>query len=373
MHVLWLSPANQLVREIKRFANAFERAGATLILPEPQMSPDFDIRRLLEKCPERPALIVHPEPYVALLPRGLTEVDIPTVGFHIDVYAYTHRRLFYSMLFDHVVLLHPGFEDTFRRAGHPSPLVLPFAADPTEFFDSDERRVYEIASVGRLHPNLYKSRMEILTALSREFRMNQWDRFVEFDKVPPVYRASKIVINIPRDDYPIDVSMRFAEAMACGALFLTRAPTEMTTLGFEENVHYVAYRDRVEIPAIVRKYIADEPARLRIARAGRDKVLREHTYDVRVAALLAHVNARNEKLQAPARSWTPSKVHLAYLDYFAANGAFDCAYRDLWAIAKGGAPELWDALKLVSRSRASRLLSHVRFRGTSFWPSAPKP
>lgn len=360
MHVLWLSREDEFMREIKGLALALQRAGYGLTCLEPDTDPDVHIKDLIEKCPENPSLIVHPEPWVPVLPRGLTEVAIPTVGIQCDVYAFTHRRLLYSMLFDYVAILHPGFEKLFQDAGHSRTITLPFAADMELFYDSDECRVYEIASVGRLFPNLYKSRMEILSSLSREFKMNEWERNHNYSEVPAVYRTSKIVINIPRDDFPADVSMRFAEAMACGALFLTRMPSEMTALGFEENVHFCGYRRGEEIPEIARKYLRDEEARRRIAHAGRDKVLREHTYDARIVNLLSKVKQDHGTLNAPARSWPRSRISLAYLDYFSANAALGCAYNDLWFILRTASPEVWKALALVGRSSVSRMRSHLR-------------
>jgi hypothetical protein len=372
MHVLWLSRKDEFMREIKGFAQALERAGASLVCLEADTPADVEIYRLIEKCSEPPSLIVHPEPWVAALPRGLTEVSIPTVGFQCDVYAYTHRRLLYSMLFDYVAILHPGFEDVFRHAGHPCPITLPFAADAQEFFDSGENRIFEIASVGRLFPNLYKTRIEVLTSLSRQFKMNEWQRYHKYETIPSVYRTSKIVINIPRDDYPTDVSMRFAEAMACGALFLTRMPSEMEALGFKEDVHFCGYRHPREIPEVASKYLRDEDARCRIARAGRDKVLREHTYDARIAALLDRIKQDSGKLHAPARCWRASRIRLAYLDYFAGNGVLGCAEKDLWAILKEGSPDSWRALELIARSRASGVRGRFQSYWSSLWPTASK-
>ena len=372
MHVLWLSREDEFMREIKGLAVALQRVGYGLTCLEPGTHPDVHIDDLIKKCPEMPFLIVHPEPWVPILPRGLTEVRIPTVGFQCDVYAFTHRRLLYSMLFDYLPILHPGFEKLFQDAGHSRTITLPFAADTDYFYDSDEARFYEIASVGRLFNNLYKSRMEVLSSLSREFKMNEWHRNHNYSEVPTVYRASKIVINVPRDDFPMDVSMRFAEAMACGALFLTRMPSEMTALGFEENVHFCGYRHAGEIPEIARKYLRDEEARRRIAFAGRDKVMREHTYDARIATLLSKINQDNGVLTAPARSWPISRVHLAYLDFFCGNAALDCAYDDLWPILKTASPESWKALELVARCGASRIRSRLQSLGGASKPTPIK-
>ena len=359
MHILWLSVREDLWKEIKGFADAFQRCGAQIVFVEPGTPQNVDIQELIAKCGERPKLIVHPEPYWPILPRGLAEVDIPTVGFQTDVYAYTRRRFLVSMLFDYTVLLHPGFEEAFRAAGHPAPMTLPLAVDPGEFYDSNEERVFEIASVGRTNP-LYKTRQAVLSELSREFKMNDWSRRYEPEEVPPVYRASKIVVNIPRDDYLIDVSMRYAEAMASGALFLTRVPSEMTALGFEEGVHYCGYRDPREIPGIARKYLNDEALRFRIAQAGREKTLREHTYDAGVARLLERLEEDNGELLAPARAWTASQVSLAYLDYFASNRLFDCAGEELRGLMRRASPDTLRALKIYGRARASWIRNWIR-------------
>ena len=359
MHILWLSLKEDLWKEIKGFAGAFQRSGAQIVFVEPGTPRNVDVRRLIDKCAERPKLIVHPEPYWPILPRGLTEVDIPTVGFQTDVYAYTHRRFLVSMLFDYAVLLHPGFEEAFRAAGHPASVTLPLAVDPGEFYDSNEERGFEIASVGRTNP-LYKTRQIVLSKLSREFKMNDWSRRYEPEEVPPVYRASKIVVNIPRDDYLIDVSMRYAEAMASGALFLTRVPSEMAALGFEEGVHYCGYRDPAEIPGIARKYLNDEALRFRIAQSGREKTLCEHTYDARVARLLQRLEQDNGKLFAPARAWTDSQVSLAYLDYFSNNKMFVYAGEELRKVVRRASPETLRALKIYGRARASWIRNWIR-------------
>lgn len=359
MHILWLSLKEDLWKEIKGFADAFQRQGAQIVFVESGTPRNVDIRELIRRCPERPALIVHPEPYWPILPCGLTEVDIPTAGFQTDVYAYTRRRFLVSMLFDYVVLLHPGFDETFQSAGHPAPVTLPLAVDPREFYDSNEARVFEIASVGRTNA-LYKTRQKVLAELSREFKMNDWSRRYEPKEVPSVYRSSKIVVNIPRDDYLIDASMRYAEAMASGALFLTRVPSELTALGYEEGVHYCGYRDPSEIPSIARKYLADDALRRRIARTGREKTLREHTYDGRVVRLLERLKQDGGKLWAPARKWSPSQVSLAYLDYFVLNGMFDYAKKELRNIVGRASPESWRALTLFGRARASQLRNRIR-------------
>jgi spore maturation protein CgeB len=43
--------------------------------------------------------------------------------------------------------------------------------------------------------------------------------------------------------------------------------------------------------ALVKKYLADEKGRLRIAEAGRNRVMREHTFDSRAHKLMAFIDS----------------------------------------------------------------------------------
>jgi len=318
MTILFLCDEDNLVlRENAGYTCAFRRRGIRVVCVERGYPRNGDLGRLVESCGEKPSLILHVGSVVPFLPWNLASVDIPTAMFQVDVYFNGHRQLRVSMLFDYVLILHPGFEEMFRSAGHPAPCTLPLAVDPILFQDQRQERHFQLSSVGRTDVPIYKTRRETLASLSAEFRMNEWHRRHEAEEVPEIYSASQMVVNVPRDDYPVDVSMRFAEAMAAGALFITRVPSEMTALGFLENTHYIGYRDPSEIPSIVRRYLSDEPARSRIAAAGQEKVLREHTYDCRVDALLRRIERDAARLRAPARRWPGARVRLAYLDFFA--------------------------------------------------------
>jgi len=155
-------------------------------------------------------------------------------------------------------------------------------------------------------------------------------------------------------------------------LLLTLLPTELAQIGFEDGIHFVGFRKEAEILPLVRKYLLEESARCRIAEAARHKVLSEHSYDRRVEAILELAKQNGRKLSAPARSWPEERVRLAYLDYFAGNGALDCAADELRSISRlsighatrgaGMLARAWarrsraritDAIRSVGRSRNS--------------------
>jgi len=263
-------------------------------------------------------------------------------------------------------LLHGGFEERFRKAGHPRPVTLPHAVDEGIFQGRPAERVLEVSSVGRGDGRNYRTRRKVLAELSDRFRTNQWWRRHSYEEMAQVYQASKIVVNVPRDDFPVDVSLRFAEAMAAGALFITRLPSELASLGFEENVHFAGFRERGELAGLVRRYLRDEAARKRIADAGQEKVLREHTYACRVDALLRRLEQDSGQLFAPARQWSEERARRVYLDYYAANGCLDCAYGELRQIARQSLRHAMAGASLIARAwvrqsrnwMAARVLRH---------------
>ena len=364
MNILVLCREDNLCWENAGYARALRRHGARLMCVEWGTPFNADLRRLIDRCPGSPSLVLRPETDFPLLPWGLTEVDVPTVIFHTDPYGFTHHRVRWSNLFDHVVLLHPGFEDRYRAAGNPKLMTLTHAVDAEIFRGPSAKRILEVSSVGRVDGPNYKARREILTELSGSFRMNEWWRRHPYEEMAAVYQASKIVVNVPRDDFPVDVSLRFAEAMAAGALFITRLPSEMPSLGFQENVHFVGFREQKELAGLVRRYLHDEVSRRRIAEAGREKVFREDTYDSRVKTLLETLQQDGGRLHAPARQWSEERVRLVYLDFYAANACLDCATSEFRQIAgrslrQAAAGAYWIARGWARQAR-NRLRAAVR-------------
>jgi hypothetical protein len=354
MYVLFLCRESDLQREPLGYVRALRKLGVQIEFAAGDCALNEDIERMVRRSAEKPALIVQPETDLALLPAGLHKVDVPTACFHFDPYAYLHRRIRWAMLFDYAVLFHPGFEDAFRRAGHPNPVTLPHAVDANFFATPATERQFDVGWVGRSGGATYITRRRVLEKLAADFRMNNWVRLHSYEEMAQVYCTSKIVVNVGRDDYPTDVSLRFAEAMAAGALFLTLLPSEVTQLGFQDGIHFVGVPSEAEVPGKVRYYLDHDAERRRIAEAGREKALREHTYDIRAAELLRIVEQNKGKLFAPARDWPEAQVRLVQLDYFAANARLDYACGELRRIARRDLRSAASGSALVARALASK-------------------
>jgi hypothetical protein len=329
MTVLCLCPERGDWKLIPAYAYAFRSRGIRFHCVDSGLPFDCSLEQILRRCPERPSFIFQFESWFALLPDGLQYSDIPTVCFQIDTYAFTERRMRWSSLFDHVAVFHPGYEERFRQGGHPGAFLLPHAVR-RDFFDQPELpREFEVGWVGETRGPLYQRREEWLPKLARSFVMNDWERRYSLQETAEVYRCSRLVVNIGRDDFPQDANLRVFEVLASGALLITALPSELTALGFEEGVHFAGYRHEAEIVDIARRFLGDEAARLRIAEAARSKVLQEHTYDSRVSQILLRLEEFGQRKMAPARNWRHSRVQLMYVDFFAASGLLDCAAKKL--------------------------------------------
>jgi len=285
-----------------------------------------------------------------LLPEGIEKSEIPTVCFHPDIYAFTRKRIRWSYLFDQVAVYHPGYEKIFAEAGHPGAFVLPHAVR-RDFYDGAELiREFEVGWVGQASGKPYRRRAEWLPRLAASFRMNDLNGTYSLEEVAGVYRRSRVVVNLGRDDFPQDANLRVFEVLASGALLLTPLPTELSELGFSEGEHFIGFRSDEEILPLVRRYLDDERTRARIGAAARAKALEEHTYDCRAVQLLQHLEITKGKHRAPASQWPERRARLMALDFFASHAVLPCAFRQYRRIAGRGFRETFAGAWLLLRA-----------------------
>ena len=264
MRVLCLCQEDNHRKLIPEYASAFRAKGIPFDCVD--WAPPFDcaLEEIVRRAPEKPSWIFHFESVFPLLPKGLVHSEIPTVCFQVDTYTYTERRMRWSSLFDHVAVFHPGYEERFRQGGHPGAFLLPHAVSRKSFDRPDLPREFEVGWAGTTEGKFYRKRREWIPQLASRFRMNDWQRFYPLAEVAEVYRRSRVVVNISRDDFPQDANMRAFEVLASGALLITSLPSELTGLGFEEGVHFVGYREEEELLGFVQHFLGDEDSRSRV-------------------------------------------------------------------------------------------------------------
>ncbi len=350
MTILCLCREEHHWKLIPGYADAFRRRGIEFLCVDDLIPFDIPLEALLERCPRTISAIFHFESAHPLFPVGLERSPVPTICFHPDTYAFTERRIEWSTVFDHVAVFHPGYVERFASAGHPGAFLLPHAVRRELFDGPAKHREFDVGWVGQTSGRFYKARERWLPELARAFRTNDWSKSYTIAEVADIYRRSRVVVNIGRDDFPQDANLRVFEALASGALLVTALPTELSALGFQDGVHFVGYREGDDLVGLVRGFLNDEDRRAAIAEAVRAVVLREHTYDQRAAEILTRLERNAGKSPAPARSWPAWRARLAALDYYAAHGLARCAARQFRHVAGRGFRETIRGASLLGRS-----------------------
>ncbi len=119
MTILCLCREQHHWKLIPGYADAFRRHGIEFFCVDDSIPFDAPLEDVLQTCPGTPSTIFHFESAHPLFPIGLERSEIPTVCFHPDTYAFTERRMHWSAVFDHAAVFHPGYDERFKRAGHP--------------------------------------------------------------------------------------------------------------------------------------------------------------------------------------------------------------------------------------------------------------
>jgi spore maturation protein CgeB len=82
------------------------------------------------------------------------------------------------------------------------------------------------------------------------------------------------------------VNQRVFDAPAGGCFLLTDAQAQLEDL-FEPGKEISVYQRPEDVEEMVRRYLGDPGERARVGKAGRRRVLAEHTYERRMAKLLS--------------------------------------------------------------------------------------
>ncbi len=289
--------------------------GAVLASHLPRLHPDFRLRnrRLIEVCQKcRPDVIlfsggnqvIYPETLETLKSvAGCTLVYLS--GVSPIVFSHSIERLA-APLYDLVIVNDFYHAMQWRELGARRAEALPISAIDPDFhhpFDltAEERAQYtcEIGVVGTFVPNkLYSERIEALEAL-RDFDLGIWSVHEVPPTLRPYYRgtalgeqmlritqAAKIVINTHGDFMRYGGNMRLFEVCGVGAFQIVDDRPGVSQW-FTVGEHLVTYRDLDHLRELVRYYLDHDDERQRIAAAGQAHVYAHHTYDQRMARLLA--------------------------------------------------------------------------------------
>ena len=282
---------------------------------------------------------------------GITELRMPTAIWSDYIPQSPAPVPAYFRLFDVVFYTQKDIGPVLRQAGLSQAEWLPFAFDATLRNDPDAERIYDIGFVGSLEqPATRAERVQVLARLEGKYRLNDYRRAAFGDDMMRVYNQSRIAVNVP---VPGGFNMRTFEAMAAGALLLTRAVGNGQEDFFRDGVHLVTYRDSDDLIDKVDYFLRNDAERREIAANGMREVLARHTYDHRAAQLLETMTK-----STPARARDRAARLSAYADFYDYLGRPDL----LAAVALArGVPPL-KRLRLLTRAAVKCGRAAVDFR-----------
>jgi spore maturation protein CgeB len=207
-------------------------------------------------------------------------------------------------IYDLAVSSFPPTVEWFRRRDIPVALIR-WCSDPSlpgRFPDTE--RTIPLSFVGSFF-DVHQSRTALLEHLADTLPLQVWglmgENGLEGSPLKRSYKGtawgrdmfmilaqSRITLNHHGNTPPYANNMRLFEATVMGTLLVTDWKQNLHEM-FEPGKEVVAYRSAEECADLIKYYLEHEDERKRIAAAGQQRTLREHTYYHRMQELVAVV------------------------------------------------------------------------------------
>ncbi len=187
----------------------------------------------------------------------------------------------------------PEAVDWYRKEGGAA-LFFPEASDPEIFHPMpDLPKLHDVSFVG----SRYGIREKVVTALRKAgIRVTAygsgWDNGrISTEEVPRLFAQSKIVLGVSAIGHCPDfvgLKLRDFDAPMSGSCYLTQHNDDLQGL-YDIGREVDTYRSVAECVERASYLLAHDSGREAVAVAGRERALRDHTWDVRLRALWAHL------------------------------------------------------------------------------------
>jgi spore maturation protein CgeB len=187
----------------------------------------------------------------------------------------------------------PEAVDWYRKEGGAA-LFFPEASDPEVFHPMpDLPKLHDVSFVG----SRYGIREKVVTALRKAgIRVTAygsgWDNGrISTEEVPRLFAQSKIVLGVSAIGHCPDfvgLKLRDFDAPMSGSCYLTQHNDDLQGL-YDIGREVDTYRSVAECVERASYLLAHDSGREAVAVAGRERALRDHTWDVRLRALWAHL------------------------------------------------------------------------------------
>lgn len=211
-----------------------------------------------------------------------------------------HYNFFFNQ--DHVVLkklwYELGLKNCFYMNHSAEPLLDPF---------TNRQDKYPISFIGTYNKEVYPNRekyLEVIKDLGLHIWGNdEWQKTslrdcfhgrAHGDERFDIYSKSKIVIDINWEHFPSEgVSVRPFEVAGSGAcLFVDLIKKDIKDV-YEENKEFISFSNVDELRDKVEYYLNHDEERKKIAQAGYNRTVTEHTYDHRISQIIDTIKNPN--------------------------------------------------------------------------------
>jgi len=295
------------------FEKAFSKKHETLYFGPPDDNRNgYSIYEDLDSFSKKkgsPDFFLYIEPAINHFPRGIENLKCPTACYLIDVHRALWVRERLAYFFDYIFIAQKDYVQHFKDMGFKNVYWLPLGCDPDIHGSVDIKKEYDVCFIGKKGPK-GNEREKILNVLSQKFKMNALDKWYNKEEIAKVYGASKIVVNIPVNN---DLNMRVFEAMAGGALLITKKITNGQRDLFEPDKHLIEYENAKDLIGKIKYYLDKDDERIKVAKLGQNEVLSKHTYGHRCETILKTIFESGDiSLSSKIRIDTQKNKHIAY-------------------------------------------------------------
>jgi len=302
---IYIFSVNDINTTAYYFKSAFEKKGFKVIY----LVNNFDVKII-----QKNDIFIYIDPSKDF-PLFFEKIKCVTVAYFIDVHRGLNQRIILSNFFDYIFVAQKDYLEKFnkvRKLKKKDKFVhwLPLACDPNTHFKKNLKRKLDVSFIGQIDKLASKERYYTIKNVMRNFHTNNYKKFYKKKDIGKIYSNSKIVFNKSINN---DLNMRFFEGLCSGALLVTDKIDNGVKNLFSERIHYISYKSPNEAIKKIKYYLHNEKKRKLIAYRGHKHVLKHHTYDSRLKALLKIILSKNsENIKAPIKKMKKYELSIEY-------------------------------------------------------------
>ena len=224
--------------------------------------------------------------------EAVSALGTPTVNwFCDDHWRFDNFSRFYAPSFNWVTTTSEDALPKYARIGCQNVILTQWACNRYAYRRVSDEKKYDISFIGQPHGN----RRKLITFLREAgvdvlcFGHGWPEGRVSHDQMIEIFSTSRLNLNPSNSSTALDkpqIKGRVFEVPGCGGFLLTEPAAHLDHY-LEPGRECVVYESGDDLVDKVRYYLAHEEERKAIELAGEARVLRDHTYDTRFAAIFA--------------------------------------------------------------------------------------